>query len=89
MSGSFPCHAEQDKEEMKRAVLAKLPAKIDIGPVYNVDPQRRKAYSGLDHTVPTCSYACKICMRQPTFFMLGINGKNFPYVIGLELSCWA
>lgn len=24
----------------------KLPAKIDIGPVYNVDPQRRKAYTG-------------------------------------------
>ena len=31
---------------MARAMQAKLPAKIDIGPVYNVDPQRRKAYSG-------------------------------------------
>ena len=31
---------------MRRAMLAKLPAKIDIGPVYNVDPQRRKAYTG-------------------------------------------
>ena len=31
---------------MRRAMQAKLPAKIDIGPVYNVDPQRRKAYSG-------------------------------------------
>ncbi len=24
----------------------KVPAKIDVGPVYNVDPQRRKAYTG-------------------------------------------
>ena len=24
----------------------KVPAKIDIGPMYNVDPQRRKAYTG-------------------------------------------
>jgi hypothetical protein len=31
---------------MQRAMQAKLPAKIDIGPVYNVDPQRRKAYTG-------------------------------------------
>ena len=38
----------QDKEDMARAMQAKLPAKIDIGPVYNVDPQRRKAYSGDD-----------------------------------------
>lgn len=36
----------QDKEELRRAMSTKPPAKIDIGPVYNVDPQRRKAYTG-------------------------------------------
>ena len=36
----------QDKDELRRAIANKVPAKIDIGPVYNVDPQRRKAYSG-------------------------------------------
>ncbi len=36
----------QDKEELQRAMANKVPAKIDIGPVYNVDPQRRKAYTG-------------------------------------------
>ncbi len=25
----------------------RVPAKIDIGPVFNVDPQKRSAYSGL------------------------------------------
>ncbi|CAL8466650.1 g6186 [Coccomyxa elongata] len=37
----------KDKEELRRAMSTKLPAKIDIGPVYNVDPQRRKAYTGV------------------------------------------
>ena len=36
----------QDKEELQRAMANKVPAKIDIGPMYNVDPQRRKAYTG-------------------------------------------
>ena len=36
----------QDKEELQRAMANKVPAKIDIGPIYNVDPQRRKAYTG-------------------------------------------
>ena len=36
----------QDKDELQRAMANKVPAKIDIGPVYNVDPQRRKAYTG-------------------------------------------
>ena len=40
----------QDKEELQRAMANKVPAKIDIGPVYNVDPQRRKAYTGRLHT---------------------------------------
>ena len=40
---------------MARAMQAKLPAKIDIGPVYNVDPQRRKAYSG--HSAPSQRFA--------------------------------
>ena len=40
----------QDKEELQRAMANKVPAKIDIGPVYNVDPQRRKAYTGKSPT---------------------------------------
>ena len=31
---------------MRRAVLARVPAKIDLGPVYPVDPARRAAYAG-------------------------------------------
>lgn len=60
-------HAAQDKEEMQRAMQAKLPAKIDIGPVYNVDPQRRKAYSGAHCPTLLCSAphphasACMLC----------------------------
>ena len=36
----------QDGEELQRAIQLKVPAKIDIGPVYNVDPQRRAAFQG-------------------------------------------
>jgi DNA primase small subunit len=35
----------KDGAEMAAAVAARCPAKIDIGPVYNVDPQRRAAYA--------------------------------------------
>ena len=31
---------------MEAAIKQKCPAKIDIGPVYNVDPRKRAAYSG-------------------------------------------
>lgn len=31
---------------MQAAIKDRCPAKIDIGPVYNVDPQRRAAYTG-------------------------------------------
>lgn len=31
---------------MAEALKARCPSKIDIGPVYNVDPQRRAAYQG-------------------------------------------
>lgn len=31
--------------ELKNAIKERCPAKIDIGPVYNVDPQRRAAYA--------------------------------------------
>ena len=31
---------------MQAAIKDRIPAKIDIGPVYNVDPQRRAAYTG-------------------------------------------
>lgn len=41
-----PFSVLQDREELQRAMANKVPAKIDIGPVYNVDPQRRKAYTG-------------------------------------------
>lgn len=40
------CVALQNGDEMRQAISSKLPAKIDIGPVYNVDPQRRMAYAG-------------------------------------------
>lgn len=36
----------QDAEDLQRAIQLKVPAKIDIGPVYNVDPQRRAAFQG-------------------------------------------
>ena len=45
--------ALQDREELQRAMANKVPAKIDIGPVYNVDPQRRKAYTGRLHESAT------------------------------------
>ncbi len=34
----------KDGEELQNAIRARCPAKIDIGPVYNVDPQKRAAY---------------------------------------------
>lgn len=36
----------KDGQEMANALKDKLPVKIDIGPVYNMDPARRQAYSG-------------------------------------------
>lgn len=38
---------EQDATEMATALKDRCPSKIDIGPVYNVDPQRRAAYQGM------------------------------------------
>ena len=38
--------ALQTGDEMRQAISSKIPAKIDIGPVYNVDPQRRGAFAG-------------------------------------------
>ena len=38
--------ALQNGDEMRQAISSKMPAKIDIGPVYNVDPQRRGAFAG-------------------------------------------
>lgn len=32
--------------ELHAALKDRVPSKIDIGPVYNVDPSRRTAYSG-------------------------------------------
>ncbi|KDD72773.1 hypothetical protein H632_c2917p0, partial [Helicosporidium sp. ATCC 50920] len=36
----------KDVEALRSAVLERCPTKIDIGPVYNVEPSRRAAYSG-------------------------------------------
>lgn len=36
----------KDAGEMATALKDRCPSKIDIGPVYNVDPQRRAAYQG-------------------------------------------
>jgi len=37
----------KDGTELQSALKDRVPAKIDIGPVYNVDPAKRTAYSGL------------------------------------------
>ena len=36
----------QNGVELQKALIKDVPAKIDIGPVYTVDPRRRKAYAG-------------------------------------------
>jgi hypothetical protein len=36
----------QDGQELAAALVSRCPAKIDLGPVYNVDPARRHAYAG-------------------------------------------
>jgi hypothetical protein len=36
----------QSVEELQKGIMGKVPAKIDIGPVYSVDPRRRAAYAG-------------------------------------------
>lgn len=38
--------ALQNGAELASALCARLPAKIDIGPVYSADPQQRKTYGG-------------------------------------------
>ncbi len=43
---AFPTQFFQDGSEMAAALKDRCPSKIDIGPVYNVDPQRRAAYQG-------------------------------------------
>ena len=53
VSYCYMCIALQNGDELRTAIMNKLPAKIDIGPVYNVDPKHRNAYSG-DYT---CSCA--------------------------------
>jgi hypothetical protein len=39
----------QNGAELASALCARLPAKIDIGPVYSVDPQQRKTLGGECH----------------------------------------
>ncbi len=55
----------QDKEELQKAMTNKVPAKIDIGPVYNVDPQRRKAYTGRKASSPCTLYILWISAAMP------------------------
>lgn len=40
-------HAEPAIRDLRR-----VPAKIDIGPVYNIDPSRRQAYQASGNFVP-------------------------------------
>ena len=35
----------KNAQELKSAIQKRVPSKIDIGPVYNVDPQKRAAYA--------------------------------------------
>ena len=49
--------AAQDAGEMAQALKDRCPSKIDIGPVYNVDPQRRAAYQGAQGTWPLIASA--------------------------------
>ncbi|KAK9794941.1 hypothetical protein WJX73_003217 [Symbiochloris irregularis] len=39
----------KDGAELHAALVRQVPAKIDIGPMYNVDPRRRNAYAGLEN----------------------------------------
>jgi DNA primase small subunit len=36
----------KDEADLRKALRTKVPTKIDLGPVFNVDPQKRAAYSG-------------------------------------------
>lgn len=64
----------QDGEAMRKAMVDKVPSKIDIGPVYNVNPQHRTAYSGqpfchvfscFPGTVGLLSPTDALCIRLP------------------------
>lgn len=50
---------------MRTAINNKLPAKIDIGPVYNVDPKHRNAYAGKPSRVKLfTSFAKPVCKMK-------------------------
>jgi len=57
--------AVQDASEMAVALKDRCPSKIDIGPVYTVDPQRRAAYQGgwLHGEVSGCTSACVLAVQ--------------------------
>ena len=44
--GAVPHPLPQTMEEMREALGRKVPAKIDIGPVYTVNPQDRLKFGG-------------------------------------------
>lgn len=49
-----PMFSVQDGTELYHALTRQVPAKIDIGPIYNVDPRRRTAYAGILTSTFTC-----------------------------------
>lgn len=49
---------------MAAALKDRCPSKIDVGPVYNVDPQRRAAYQG-EPAVPQARGSCTAPFFSP------------------------
>lgn len=45
----------QNADELRMGLVRRVPSKIDIGPVYTVDPQRRSAYAGEPKRDPVVS----------------------------------
>ena len=48
LEGDIFCRYQsfRDEKELRAALRDKCPSKIDLGPVFNVDPQKRLAYAG-------------------------------------------
>ena len=70
--------ALQNGDEMRRAISSKLPAKIDIGPVYNVDPQRRGAFAGQVQLHALHPKHALHVAPLPTSAPVGAAGRRWP-----------
>lgn len=48
LEGDIFCRYQsfRDEKDLRAALRDKIPSKIDLGPVFNVDPQKRLAYAG-------------------------------------------